>query len=390
MPSDRTSSPEPGPFRFGLQEWGGAVGDFGTLVPFVVGLITICGLAPAGLLVTLGLANVATGLLFRLPIPIQPMKALAAMAIAGVWSSDKVHTAALVMGGLWLLLGASRALRTLGRWTPDPVVRGIQLALGITLALQGARWIAGGWWLGLGALALILLCQLTRRVPASLAAIGLAVLVMALRGDLVGLPGPALSLPQLTLPDLGLVWPSLRDGGLAQIPLTITNSVIATAILLRRWFPGREVSERKLALSVGFLNAALPLLGSMPLCHGAGGLAARYRFGARTGGANLIEGTLELTAGLVFSAALATLLVAFPMPVLGAMMLLVGLELAKFGRELRLDWGLVPALTTVVGTLVANIAVGFAAGLLVHYLLFARPEGGRPRAVFRRSPTQRR
>ncbi len=368
-----------GSFEFSLAELGGAFGDFGTLVPFVVGLITVCGLSPAGLLISLGLANLATGVVFRLPVPIQPMKVLGAMAIAGVWSPDKVYTAGITMGGLWLVLGASGTIGKLGRWTPDPVVRGIQVALGLSLGLQGGRWIAGEWWLGLAALGLILLCRLTRHVPASLAALGLGVAVLAVRGELGALPGPALSLPAVTLPDLSLVWPALRDGGLAQIPLTITNSVIATAILLRRWFPETSVSERKLSLSVGVLNAVLPLLGGMPLCHGAGGLAARYHFGARTGGANLIEGALELTAGLLFSVAIAALLVLFPMPVLGAMMLLVGVELARFGRELRLDWSLAPALATVAGTLAVNIAVGFAAGLALHYLLFRGPRAGHPR-----------
>jgi len=368
-----------GSFEFSLPELGGALGDFGTLVPFVVGLITVCGLSPVGLLVSLGLANLAAGFIFRLPVPIQPMKALGAMAIAGAWTPDKVYTAGIAMGGVWLLLGGSGAMGKIGRWTPDSVVRGIQVALGLSLAIQGVRWITGEWWLGLVALGVILVCQLIRYVPASLAAVGLGIGVLALRGELVGLAGPALSLPSLTLPEVELVWPALRDGGLAQIPLTITNSVIATAVLLRRWFPERAASERKLALSVGALNAALPLFGGMPLCHGAGGLAARYHFGARTGGANVIEGALELVAGLFFSAAIAALLVVFPMPVLGAMMLLVGLELAKLGRELRADWSLAPALATVAGTLAANIAVGFAAGLAVHYVLFSGPRAHRPR-----------
>ncbi len=375
-----------GSFAFGLSEFGGAIGDFGTLVPFAVGLITVCGLSPAGLLITLGLANLTTGLVFRLPIPIQPMKVLGAMAIAQAWAPTQVYTAALAMGALWLVLGASGTMGLLGRWTPDPVVRGIQIALGVNLGLQGARWIAGEWWLGLAALGLILVFRFMRRFPASIAVVAFGVGVMAVRGHLSGLPGPGLSLPTLTPPDLGLLWPAFRDGGLAQVPLTITNSVIATAILLRRWFPHRPLTERKLALSVGLLNATLPLLGSMPLCHGAGGLAARYHFGARTGGANLIEGTLELVAGLVFSASLAALLVRFPMAVLGAMMLWVGVELAKFGRELRLDWMLAPALATVAGTLAMNIAVGFAAGLAVHYLMYRDPAARRPRYVGHRSP----
>lgn len=72
-----------GPFEFNLRELAGSLGDFGTLLPLAIGYITVCKMNPAGLLVMMGLANISTGLLYRLPMPIEPMKVLAVVAIVG-------------------------------------------------------------------------------------------------------------------------------------------------------------------------------------------------------------------------------------------------------------------------------------------------------------------
>ncbi|HEU20701.1 MAG TPA: hypothetical protein ENO00_15195 [Deltaproteobacteria bacterium] len=53
-----------------------------------VGHVAVCRLDSAGLLVMMGLANVITGLVYRLPMPIEPMKVLAIMARAQHWSTS--------------------------------------------------------------------------------------------------------------------------------------------------------------------------------------------------------------------------------------------------------------------------------------------------------------
>ena len=73
-------------FEFNLRELAGSMGDFGTLFPLAIGYIAVCGLDPAGFLVMMGLANVATGLIYKLPMPIEPMKVLAVVAIAQHWT----------------------------------------------------------------------------------------------------------------------------------------------------------------------------------------------------------------------------------------------------------------------------------------------------------------
>jgi MFS superfamily sulfate permease-like transporter len=147
--------------------------------------------------------------------------------------------------------------------------------------------------------------------------------------------------------------------------------LIATAALVKRYWPekGEEVTEGKLALNIGIMNLISPFLGGMPMCHGAGGLAAKHFFGARTGGANVIEGTMEIAAGIFLAGFIVQLIAVFPDAVIGTMLLLVGLELIGYMRDARLDRDLIPIAVTVLVSLVSNMAYGFLAGLIVHYII---------------------
>ncbi len=362
-----------GSFQFNLRELAGSMGDFGTLLPLAIGYITVCEMDPAGLLVMMGAANIATGLIFRLPMPIEPMKVLAVLAIARAWSPEMVYAAGFAMGVVWLLMGVTGAMSHVARWTPNTVVRGIQLSLGVLLALTGLQMVGPAWGLGAASVLVILALRRNRFAPAALVLVGAGIVIMGFRGDLAQVEGLALSLPPRTWFSPALIWPAFRDAGLAQIPLTATNSVIATAALISDYWPDRRVTERQLSLSVGVANVVLPFLGGMPLCHGAGGLAGQHYFGARTGGANLLEGAIEVVLGVFLAGSIATLFQAFPMAIVGAMMLMVGVGMAQFARELRLDRGLVPVAVTIVGSVALNMAVGFIAGMAVHYLLLGRP-----------------
>jgi MFS superfamily sulfate permease-like transporter len=358
-----------GSFEFNLRELAGSMGDFGTLLPLGIGYITICGVNPAGLLVMMGIANIVTGLVYRLPMPLQPMKVLAVMAIAQGWTADKVYTSGLVMGVVWLVMGATGAMTYVARLTPKSVVRGVQIALGVLLAIQGFKMVSSWWMLGLAAVVIVLLFRQSRYAPAAIVLVVLGIAIMAFRGQLAGISGIALTLPPLTTFNLRQVWPVLRDGGLAQIPLTATNAAIATAALITQYWPNRRVTERQLSLNMGIMNLVVPFFGGMPLCHGAGGLAGQYYFGARTGGTNIIEGLIEVSLGLFLAGSIAAIFAAFPMAIVGAMMVMVGIELCKFARDLRWNRELLPAAATVVGSLAVNMALGFVAGLAVHYLL---------------------
>ena len=121
-------------------------------------------------------------------------------------------------------------------------------------------------------------------------------------------------------------------------------------------------------LNMGIMNVVASFFGGMPMCHGAGGLAGQYYFGARTGGASILEGLIEVCLGLFLSKSVGNLLAVFPLPLVGGMMLLVGIELGKVVLKLR-GWKLWLALVTAAVAAVTNMAVGFVVGLAVAYLV---------------------
>jgi hypothetical protein len=356
-----------GSFEFNLRELAGSMGDFGTLFPLAIGYIAVCGLDPAGFLVMMGIANIATGLIYKLPMPIEPMKVLAVVAIAQHWAPSLIYASGFAMGIVWIAFAATGMIEKLRKITPNSVVRGIQATLGILLAVEAVTMISTGWILGIVAIAIVILLRESRYAPAAVVLMLLGIAIVAFQGRL-----PAVELIRFTPPPLtGFspreVWDSLVLAGFAQIPLTITNATIATSALICTYWPERPVSVGKLSWNQGVMNLILPFFGGMPMCHGCGGLAGQYYFGARTGGTNLIEGAIEISLGLFFAATIAGLFSVFPAAIIGAMMLLVGIELTKFIRDVRVGRDLIPLAATVAVSLLANMAVGFLAGLAVHY-----------------------
>lgn len=358
-----------GSFEFSLRELAGSLGDFGTLLPLAIGYITVCGLDPAGLLVMMGLANITTGLVYRLPMPIEPMKVLAVVAISQAWTPEKVYASGIVMGIVWLIMGATGAMDFVSRKIPRSVIRGIQLSLGAMLAVQGFKMMSTWWLLGIASVLVVLIFRRSRYAPASIILVAGGILIMAIQGVPGGWRGIELSLPSFELITFRLFWPAFRDAGIAQIPLTATNAVIATSALIAEYWPGRRVTNRRLAFNMGVMNIIVPFFGGMPMCHGAGGLAGQYYFGARTGGANILEGAIEIALGLLLAGSIASLFTAFPLSIVGAMMLMVGIGMVKFSKDLRFDRHLISVGATLAGSLIVNMAVGFAAGILTHYLL---------------------
>ena len=369
---------KPKPFEFNLRELAGSMGDWGTLFPLAIGYIVVCKLDPAGFLVMMGLANIVTGLVYRLPMPIEPMKVLAVMAIAQRWSPSMVYASGFAMGVIWLLFAATNLIGWIARITPKSVIYGIQITLGVLLAVEAVKMLSTGWALGLVSILIVLALRQSRYAPAAIVLVVVGVAIVIANGKLGQVSPPALKLPPLTSFRIEQVWQTLLLAGFAQIPLTVTNATIATAALIKTYWPHHPVSARRLALNQGVMNLIVPFLGGMPMCHGAGGLAGQYFFGARTGGTNIIEGVIEISLGLFFASCVAGLFAVFPSAIIGAMMFLVGLELVKFARNIRPNKDLLPAGVTVAVSLLTNMAVGFAAGMAVYHVtrFIVRQRGG--------------
>lgn len=353
-------------FEFNLRELAGSMGDFGTLFPLAIGYFAVNGLNPAGVLVMMGLANIVTGIIYHLPMPIEPKKVLAVVAITHRWPPSLIYATGFGTGVIWLILGFTGLIQKIATLTPRSVVRGIQIALGVMLAIEGFKMVATGWILGVISIVIVIVLRESRYAPAAIVLMVLGVGAVGFRGELAQAIDLGFTLPPITLFRPVEIWQGLVLAGFAQIALTATNAVIATSALISQYFPDRPVPEKKLALNMGIMNVTVPFFGGMPMCHGAGGLAGQYYFGARTGGTNIIEGIIEISLGFFLAGSIATLFTLFPKSIIGAMLLLVGVELTKFARDIRKNELIIMALTAGV-SLATNMAIGFVAAITVYH-----------------------
>jgi MFS superfamily sulfate permease-like transporter len=365
--------------RYDRGEFAGSLGDLGTFLPLLLAMSAQNGLDFATALFFAGLFQVVTGLLFSIPMAVQPMKAIAAVALVQGLSAKQIVAAGMSVSALILVLGLSGLIDWLDRAMPRPVVRGIQLALGLSLLMKGVQAIAGAapgfaadsWLTGALAALLVLLLYDSARVPAALV-LFLAGLALALAGspELLDRLGLGFTLPHWSPPSWSDFASSFGSAALPQIPLTTFNSVIAVCALSADLFPEHPANPRRVACSVGWMNLVAGWFGAMPMCHGAGGLAGHYRFGARTNGSILILGVALIGLAVLLGSTFMPLAAAFPHSILGVMLAFSGLELALVARDQREHAdAFVMLVTAGVGLALNHIALGFAAGLAVSFVL---------------------
>ncbi len=363
-------------------EFSGSLGDLGLFIPLVVSMTIACGLDIGVVLILAGLMNVATGYLFRQPIPVQPMKAMAAVVIAEGLTRYELAAAGIAMGGVLLVL--SFFTDKISRFVPKAIVRGIQLGVGLKLALNGLSYLKGLplWGIDSAVVALllfgILILSLRSSQPVLLYVFLAGFLIQYVRSPEV------FSMIQITPPHFRVYWPypsvwasGFLKGALPQIPLTLLNSVVAVCALSADYFPGKGIPPKRMAASVGWMNLICVPLGGIPMCHGAGGLAAQYRFGARTGGSVIILGVLKIAVGFIFGGALLGLLRTYPMTVLGPMLIFAGVELSRsskdaFKNPLDAMLCLLTAGCIVVFNALTGFLVGSLAALVCHIYSWGR------------------
>ena len=180
-------------------------------------------------------------------------------------------------------------------------------------------------------------------------------------------------LPELLpfgFPDIELLLVVLVALALPQLPMTLGNAVIAQSDLTREYFGetvARRSSFRALALSMGLANLVTAPLGGMPMCHGSGGLAAHYRFGARTSGANLMIGGVFLLVGLLVGDKAIAILQTLPFSVLGALLVFAGSQLALTILDVKERRDMFVTIIILAVALATNLAVGFGVGLLLAF-----------------------
>ena len=375
--NDHEAGRKAGANRFDRMEWAGAFGDLGTLIPFVVGYIAVLHVDPVGLLLAFGVTKVASGLFYRTPMPIQPMKAIGGAAIgqAGVLTPAMVYGSGLVTAAIWLLLGLTGTVDRVAKLASKPVVRGIVLGLGFTFILEAIRMMGNNPAVAIAGLVLTYLLLANPKLPAMfvLLLLGIGVALFQ-QPDLLGRLAQAGISPRLPSFPLGsLTWQDVLWGGLLlaipQFPLSLGNACIAVVAENNDIFPDRPVTERQVATSMGIMNLFAPIIGGIPMCHGAGGMAGHVRFGARTGGALVILGTIIIVIGLFLGNSVELIFQMFPTAVLGVILFFAGVELALSARDIGSKKDDFYVMLVTAGVATWNMGAAFAAGVLLHQAL---------------------
>ena len=377
-------------FRFDRMELAGSLGDLGTLLPLAVGMIMLNQMNATSVMVSVGLFYILAGLYFGVPVAVQPMKVIAAYAITSEMTQLQIVSSGLWMGALVLFLGATGLIGVIQRYTPKSTVRGVQLAVGVVLLMKGLELMIGhdpnlavqtigpintGLLLGAAGLGLTLLLLGNKKLPAALVLIVFGIAA----GLLIGKPLDREAFAwgfHLPAP-MPYGWPAWDDlvwvlpiVVLPQLPMTIGNAIISNTDLTHEYFPetAGRVTNRRVSISQGLANLVSFFLGGIPMCHGAGGVAAHYRFGARTTGSNLYIGGIFLVLALVFGENIVSVLRLLPLSILGVLLAFAGLQLALMIEDLRDRKSLFVALFMLGLALAFNLAVAFIAGIALAYV----------------------
>lgn len=349
--------------RFGLNELTGAVGDSITVLPIVVALSLLTSISLPHVLLAFGVFQIIWGIRYGLPISVEPMKALAALAIAGAITYAELALAGLILGVVLLAIGLTGTLGRIQEWIGEPVIRGVQFAVGLVLLETGLQLAAGDLVLAGGGLAIATVVVLAGY--RNLSALAVLTVGIGLALATAGVPTPQWPgvppVPPVT--EAGLQ--RTADGIFAQLAMTIGNAALATSLLFADLFDA-EVSPDELATSMGATNLLAIPAGGIPMCHGCDGVAGKYEFGARTGGANVVLGVGYLGAAVFATTAV---LGAFPLAMLGVLLALIALSL---GKSVRKSSNL--ALSVGIGALavLTNLGIAFVAGILAHLALRRR------------------
>ena len=338
----------------------------------VLGVLALGSFDASGVLTGFGIFALAVAAFYRRPIPVQPMKAIAALVIVGALTPAQMMASGIVIGAVLAILAACGVVDRIARMLPGTVIAGVQLGVGAQLAIIGFRLLLSEPAFGVGTLVVLAALFFTRYRAVScigvfVAAAGLS--LIAAPGQLAGV-GVSWSLPAFALPSPGDFEAALLIAVLPQLALTFSNAVIATSAIAGDYFPEdrNRLTPNRLAASTGILNIVLAPLGAIPMCHGSGGLVAQYGFGARTWIAPAIFGVLCLALGLAFGPGAAAILGVLPLGALGAMLCVAGTEMA-LGR--RVFDARPSCRVVIIATGVICVVLNVAAGLLIGFILEA-------------------
>ncbi|KAF2465562.1 uncharacterized protein BDR25DRAFT_306664 [Lindgomyces ingoldianus] len=338
-----------------LAELSGSLGDLGTLLPLMTALVLTRSISLPSTLLFTGAANILTGAAFGIPLPVQPMKAIAAVAIARKFTLEENAAAGLVVASLVGIMSITGLISWASRVTPVPVVKGIQVGAGLSLCLSAGSsllaplgWI-GEWWgdnliWAIAAALFLLFTYPYPKLPYAMIVFTLGI-VLSLLSPTDHTPDDR-SIPAIPIlhPSGQVFWKATITASLGQLPLTLLNSVIAASALASDLLPSPPYpaapTVTELGISVATINLVGCWFGAMPACHGSGGLAGQYRFGARSGSSIIFLGFIKFLLGIVAlwkPSPIVGVISGIPKSLLGILVLAAGIELAKVGESVNTD-----------------------------------------------------
>mgnify|MGYP001268268156 FL=1 len=362
--------------KFDRNEWSGAFGDIGTDFPLIVGMILAAGLDSASVLITFGVMQIFTGSFYKMPMPIQPLKAMATIVITQKISPNILYGGGLAIGISMFLLNITKLIDWISRVVPKAVIRGIQLGLGIKLGLLALQDYViadgvAGYYLAAAAFLLAIFLLGNRKYPPAIFIIVLGMFyAFVFKVDAHSfINAVGIHLPQIHTP----TWADILTGFLIltipQIPLSIGNSILATNQIANDWYPKRTVTIRKISYTYSLINLINPFFSGIPTCHGSGGIVGHHTFGGRTGGSVIIYGCLYIFLGLFLSQGFDTLVHIFPLPILGILLLFESLGLMLLVQDVT-DSKSSFMIALLVGLISGGIQYGFVIGLFVGTLIY--------------------
>lgn len=357
--------------RFDRNELAGSFGDVGTDLPLIVAMIAASGMDGATVFIVFGILQILTGIVYGVPMPMQPLKAMAVLVITQKIGAEILYGAGFAIAIIMLTLSLTGALTWLARVIPRSAVRGVQFGLGLSLASLALREYVpslgvSGYVLAAVCFVLVVLLWGNRRFPAALPVIGLGLLyacVVTIDWSGIAILN-TIHLPVPRMPSTESMWTGLLLLALPQLPLSLSNAVIATHQTLHDLFPQRAVTMRRIGITYGVANVCASIFGGIPVCHGCGGLAGHHAFGARTGGSVVIYGATYVALGLLLGDTVGTFAAAYPRPVLGVILLFEAVVLMRLISDQAGDRRHM-TVALLVGALAFGLPQGFMIGLIV-------------------------
>ena len=370
--------------KFGLSEISGSIGDLGTLLPLAFALIVFNGFPVERIFFLWGIIYFISGYFYKVPVSVQPLKAMSVIAIAEGFSLEMLTTTSVFYGILLIVLSLTGLIKWLQKLFSPVLVRGIQLGIGLILAQKAIELVMNkGLFLSLemndilikiGLLVaisiLLVFFQFRMKFPAALVMIALGVIGaksfgISISKELISgapfdfaIPNPSLLLDAFIL----LIIP--------QLPLTLGNAVYAASDSCHTLWgkQAKKVNPTRLGLSIGISDAFIGMMGGFPVCHGSGGMGAHAQFGGKTGGTTMILGAVLIIAGLI--SPLSTLLFLIPVPVLGAMLLFDGWRMMTFIKKLALRQEVIIAVMVgVISFTTRNLTIALVAGIVLERII---------------------